>query len=32
MSALEIIHLVSGLIAVGLFAYLGHALIRPEKF
>ncbi|MBC8787154.1 MULTISPECIES: K(+)-transporting ATPase subunit F [Pseudomonas] len=32
MLTLTFIYVASGLCAVGLFAYLGYALIRAEKF
>ncbi len=31
MNTLELIYAISGLVALGLFAYLGYALIRAEK-
>lgn len=32
MSGLDLIHWLAGAGALGLFAYLGYALLRPERF
>ena len=32
MHSLTLIYWLSGALALGLFAYLGYALLRPERF